>query len=121
MDLTRYYEARNRLQSAAAGDLPLSDLDSTLLEIQWEAAEAGDRNTVDLVAPVLLVLAERDLGHRSDADVDAAIASQLAIQTLIEPRVVHCVTGSSARMYRSPITWVANRPAIGSPLVMGRA
>lgn len=77
-----YHEAFQSLISTLQGHLPIGDLEDTLMDVIWNVRQEDDPNTRRLVGPVLLSLAEYDLGHRAKAEVFAVIDDQLRHQTI---------------------------------------
>ncbi len=69
MDLTRYEAAAQLVRSARDSKLKLSDLERQLADLVWGVWPDDDPNLLGLAGPVLLLLAERDAGHRSEASV----------------------------------------------------
>lgn len=120
MDFTRFDQARVLIDRARAKEISLREFDNSLINLVWDVEQDQDPNTLNLVGPILLVIAEFDLGHRSEPEVFATIEEQVRNVTLRWPHTGRAFAyGASGRV----ITEQLDGPqfVFGQPRVVGLA
>ena len=66
-------EIHERLRLYLAGDIALDDFTDWFIPVMWEIQEGEDLILKDLVGTIDLYLIESGMGHRSEAELKAAL------------------------------------------------
>jgi hypothetical protein len=87
-------EIREQIIRHLAGELTLDELAAWLIEATWDVDQRADHRAAELAYSMQLLFAERDRGHRSDAEVERLLRQIASTARMGENVTV--ATGSSA-------------------------
>lgn len=119
MDLARYDEAYRLVKAARESAIDLHVLEAALNRLTWDVHAEDDPNLYRIAGPMLLVLAEYDLGHASGSEVIFEADALLQNQTLSEPAGTPVRIDSVARnIWKGVRTKFESPVAFGQPLVV---
>lgn len=115
MDLSRYDQTYRVVRDVADRTMALDDAEDELERLLWNVHPDADPNAVGLGGALMLLLAERDRGHRDDESVIAGADALTRNQTIAFPNPSPVRSSGNGRVYNERVA-----VRIGPRVVVGQ-